>query len=71
MAAIVDPEHKINLVQLCKALQEKLPPYTRPLFIRLMEKAADTTGTHKLKKTTLQTEGFNPHKTKALSRNRS
>ncbi|KAH3803076.1 long-chain fatty acid transport protein 1-like [Dreissena polymorpha] len=63
MAAIVDPEHKINLVQLCKALQEKLPPYSRPLFIRLMEKAADTTGTHKLKKTTLQTEGFNPHKT--------
>ncbi|XP_052224361.1 long-chain fatty acid transport protein 1-like [Dreissena polymorpha] len=63
MAAIVDPEHKINLVQLCKALQEKLPPYSRPLFIRLMAKAADTTGTHKLKKTTLQTEGFNPHKT--------
>ncbi|WAR31240.1 S27A1-like protein [Mya arenaria] len=61
MAAIMDPESKINLADLHKALHHSLPPYSRPLFIRLLDQAADTTGTHKLKKTTLQAEGFNPN----------
>ncbi|KAL4219699.1 hypothetical protein ACF0H5_022269 [Mactra antiquata] len=61
MAAIVDPDNQINLVELNAALQKSLPSYSRPLFIRLMRKAADTTGTHKLKKTTLQAEAFNPN----------
>ncbi|XP_045194546.2 long-chain fatty acid transport protein 4-like [Mercenaria mercenaria] len=61
MAAIVDPNDQIDLKELAMALQKSLPSYTRPLFIRLMRQAADTTGTHKLKKTTLQAEGFNPN----------
>lgn len=61
MAAIVDPHDQIDLVELNKALQKSLPSYSRPLFMRLMRQAADTTGTHKLKKTTLQAEGFNPN----------
>lgn len=44
MVAIVDPEYKIDLTELCAALQKTLPPYSRPLFVRLMTQAADTTG---------------------------
>ena len=44
MAAIVDPDYKINLTELCTALQRQLPAYSRPLFIRLLKEAADTTG---------------------------
>ena len=44
MAAIVDPEGRINLTELNPALQRSLPTYARPLFIRLLKQAADTTG---------------------------
>ena len=44
MTAIVDPNDQINLQELCVALQKSLPSYSRPLFIRLMRQAADTTG---------------------------
>lgn len=60
MAAIVDENENLDLSQLNAALQRTLPPYARPLFIRLI-KEADLTGTFKLKKTTLRDEGINPN----------
>ncbi|XP_043940390.1 long-chain fatty acid transport protein 1 [Protopterus annectens] len=60
MAAIADPEGKINPSILYQDLQKVLPPYARPLFLRLMPEV-DTTGTFKIQKTRLQKEGFNPH----------
>ena len=43
MAAIVDENENLDLSQLNAALQRTLPPYARPLFIRLI-KEADLTG---------------------------
>ena len=43
MAAIVDQNDNLDLSQLNKELQKTLPPYARPLFIRLI-KEADLTG---------------------------
>lgn len=60
MATIVDEHNNLDLVSLTKALQKSLPPYARPVFIRLTH-AVDTTGTHKLKKVDLAKEGFNPN----------
>lgn len=59
MAAILDPEGKVNLKALAEGLQNSLPSYARPLFIRLLQ-TVDMTGTYKLKKVDLQKEGFNP-----------
>nr|KAG5710616.1 hypothetical protein BaRGS_013262 [Batillaria attramentaria] len=61
MAAIVDENQSLDLAGLTAALQRSLPPYARPVFIRLM-KAVDTTGTFKLKKTDLRAEAFDPSK---------
>jgi fatty-acyl-CoA synthase len=41
-------------------VDSSLPPYARPLFVRVRERL-ETTGTFKLKKGELCTEGFNPH----------
>lgn len=43
MAAIVDHNDNLDLSQLNAELQRTLPPYARPLFIRLI-KEADLTG---------------------------
>ncbi|XP_064649666.1 long-chain fatty acid transport protein 4-like [Lineus longissimus] len=59
MAAIVDGQHSIDLNRLCKDLGRSLPPYARPVFIRLLEEL-EATGTFKLKKVNLQKEGYNP-----------
>ncbi|XP_067662687.1 long-chain fatty acid transport protein 4-like [Haliotis asinina] len=63
MAAIVDETNSLDLPDLNQALQRALPPYARPVFIRLT-KAVDTTGTFKLKKTDLRKEGYNPNTVK-------
>ncbi|MGZ9098817.1 MAG: AMP-binding enzyme, partial [Brevundimonas sp.] len=42
-------------------VDEELPTYARPVFVRL-NKAADTTGTFKYKKTDLVADGFDPEK---------
>lgn len=63
MAAIVDPEEKLDLVQLAKGIRENLPPYARPVFLRIM-KELPMTGTFKLKKRDLQLEGFDITKVK-------
>ncbi|XP_052095363.1 long-chain fatty acid transport protein 4-like [Mytilus californianus] len=60
MATIVDEHKTLDLLSLTKALQKSLPPYARPVFIRLASEV-DTTGTHKLKKVDLAKEGFNPN----------
>uniref|UniRef100_A0A8D8VB01 long-chain-fatty-acid--CoA ligase n=1 Tax=Cacopsylla melanoneura TaxID=428564 RepID=A0A8D8VB01_9HEMI len=63
MAAIVDIENTLDLKQLISGMQKTLPSYARPLFIRTI-KEVEMTGTFKLKKIDLQTEGFNPNKVK-------
>lgn len=60
MAAILDPEHKVDFTALSDGLKRHLPPYARPQFIRLLSKV-DMTGTFKLKKLDLQKEGYNPN----------
>ncbi|XP_053907849.1 long-chain fatty acid transport protein 1 isoform X1 [Cuculus canorus] len=62
MAAIADPTAKINPNVLHQALQKVLPPYARPVFLRLLPQV-DTTGTFKIQKTRLQREGFDPQQT--------
>ena len=46
MAAIVDEDRSLNLQDLASALQRSLPPYARPLFVRLLNEV-DTTGKYK------------------------
>jgi len=48
MAAIVDEQGVLDLGSLYSALQTRLPAYSRPIFIRLMKQAADTTGSIRL-----------------------
>lgn len=57
MAAIADPEKKIDLSSLAKGLKDKLPSYARPLFIRIIPKS-HLTSTFKLKKRELMEQGF-------------
>uniref|UniRef100_A0A0K8TSP3 Very long-chain fatty acid transport protein n=1 Tax=Tabanus bromius TaxID=304241 RepID=A0A0K8TSP3_TABBR len=63
MAAIVDPEKKVDFEELSVGIRGSLPPYARPLFVRIMP-AMPMTGTFKLKKRDLQLEGFDLHKIK-------
>ncbi|KAK7095529.1 long-chain fatty acid transport protein 1-like [Littorina saxatilis] len=63
MAAIVDEDRSLDLQKMTLALQRSLPPYARPVFVRLM-KEVDTTGTFKLKKTELRKESFDPSQVK-------
>ncbi|CAG9792846.1 unnamed protein product [Diatraea saccharalis] len=56
MAAISDPEKKIDLKQLAQGLKS-LPTYARPLFLRIMP-APPLTVTFKLKKKELMEQGF-------------
>ena len=62
MAAILDPTKSLDLAALAKELNNVLPAYARPLFVRLVS-ALDMTGTYKLKKSQLQKEAFDPAKT--------
>jgi len=61
MAAIVDEADAFNLRQFIERMQQQLPPYARPIFIRLCKEVDTTEGTYKLKKTDLQKQGFNPN----------
>lgn len=63
MAAIVDPENKLDLENLAAGIKGSLPPYARPVFIRIMPELP-MTGTFKLKKRDLQIEGFDITKIK-------
>lgn len=57
MAAIYDPEGSLNLKELADGVKKVLPTYARPLFVRVLSKLP-MTGTYKLKKKDLQSEGF-------------
>lgn len=57
MAAIVGSEETVKLPSLATQLQLALPAYAVPLFVRLIEEA-DMTGTFKLQKGRLRSEGF-------------
>ncbi|XP_035667841.1 very long-chain acyl-CoA synthetase-like isoform X1 [Branchiostoma floridae] len=60
MAAIVyHPGHQVNLPALFAHLSSRLPPYARPIFLRLSTNA-DITSTFKYKKVDLVKEGFDP-----------
>jgi len=47
----------VNMGDLYSSVEKKLPSYARPIFVRLT-KSVETTGTHKIKKTAFQREGF-------------
>uniref|UniRef100_A0A2M4BG82 Very long-chain fatty acid transport protein n=1 Tax=Anopheles marajoara TaxID=58244 RepID=A0A2M4BG82_9DIPT len=63
MAAIVDPEGKVDMEQLAAGIRASLPPYARPLFIRVLSEVPMTT-TFKLKKRDLQVDGYDLNKIK-------
>ncbi|XP_021704718.1 long-chain fatty acid transport protein 4 [Aedes aegypti] len=63
MAAIVDTEGKLDLEQLGAGIRGSLPPYARPLFIRVLSEVPMTT-TFKLKKRDLQIDGYDINKIK-------
>jgi fatty-acyl-CoA synthase len=58
MAALVTGEG-FDLAGLRRALQERLPAYARPLFLRIVA-AIEITGTFKLRKHELALEGYDP-----------
>ncbi|ADG11391.1 long-chain-acyl-CoA synthetase [Caulobacter segnis] len=62
MAALVaDPE--FDLAAFAKYVDEHLPSYARPIFLRLQQ-AIETTGTFKYRKVDLVGDGFDPTRTK-------
>ncbi|XP_053689695.1 long-chain fatty acid transport protein 4 [Sabethes cyaneus] len=63
MAAIVDTEGKLDVEQLAVGIRACLPPYARPLFIRVLSELPMTT-TFKLKKRDLQLDGYDIRKIK-------
>lgn len=58
MAAIVDPDNKLDLASLVKSMTKSLPPFARPIFLRVMADIPITT-TFKMIKTDLRKDGFN------------
>lgn len=57
MAAIVDPDYKVDLVALASSLKKLLPSYACPMFLRIVH-SVDLTGTFKLQKSKLRDQGF-------------
>ncbi|XDV16896.1 hypothetical protein PO909_016409, partial [Leuciscus waleckii] len=62
MAAIADVTNNFDCEALLKDMQNTLPSYARPVFLRLLPEV-DKTDTFKIKKTRLQKEGFDPRQT--------
>ncbi len=60
MAAVVADE-SLDLAALRSHMKDRLPPYARPLFLRL-RKDVEVTGTFKYSKTTLTGQGYDPAK---------
>ena len=57
MATIVDSESDIDLSRLIQGLNEQLPRYAHPRFLRIVD-SVSVTGTFKLQKNKLKEEGF-------------
>ncbi|XP_014253182.1 long-chain fatty acid transport protein 4-like [Cimex lectularius] len=60
MLAVLDPDCKLDMDKLARALDLTLPKYQHPIFIRLLSEI-EMTGTFKFKKLNLQKEGFDPN----------
>jgi fatty-acyl-CoA synthase len=56
-ALVVGPD--FDLTRLAARLDAELPPYARPLFLRI-QPAIETTGTFKYRKADLAEQGFDP-----------
>ncbi|XP_064180883.1 long-chain fatty acid transport protein 1-like isoform X1 [Anguilla rostrata] len=61
MAAIADGTGKFDCDSFLREVQKALPPYARPIFLRICHQV-DTTGTFKIQKTRLRREGFDPRR---------
>ncbi|XP_041719855.2 long-chain fatty acid transport protein 1-like [Coregonus clupeaformis] len=59
MAAIADPTGTFDCDAFLREVQQALPPYARPVFLRISPQV-DTTGTFKIQKTRFQREGYDP-----------
>lgn len=59
MVALADPNNALDVTTLTSKLENSLPSYARPVFIRVIDKC-EITGTFKIKKTVLQEDGFDP-----------
>ncbi|KAJ1528034.1 hypothetical protein ONE63_007955 [Megalurothrips usitatus] len=59
MAAVGDPDGTLDLAALAKGVDQQLPSYARPLFLRVRPRL-EQTGTFKIVKVTLQKEGYDP-----------
>ncbi|KAK6481081.1 long-chain fatty acid transport protein 4-like [Huso huso] len=59
MAAIADPASGIDLERFARDLEKALPPYARPIFLRVLPEV-NKTGTYKFQKTEMRQEGFDP-----------
>ncbi|GCB72250.1 hypothetical protein scyTo_0001892 [Scyliorhinus torazame] len=59
LAAIADPNNQVDLETFYTNLQVALPPYARPVFLRILP-AVSKTGTFKFQKTEMRKEGFDP-----------
>uniref|UniRef100_A0A7N8WQ08 long-chain-fatty-acid--CoA ligase n=1 Tax=Mastacembelus armatus TaxID=205130 RepID=A0A7N8WQ08_9TELE len=62
MAAIADVTGCFDCSDFLQKVQRALPPYARPVFLRISPRV-DTTGTFKIQKTRLQREGYDPRLT--------
>lgn len=60
MAAIKLKNETFDPISFAQSIDQQLPVYARPLFIRLLNEM-EITGTFKLKKGTLKKEGFDPN----------
>ncbi|CAD7011393.1 unnamed protein product [Ceratitis capitata] len=63
MAAIVDPDRRVDMQHLSAGVRGSLPAFARPLFIRLVSDIPRT-GTFKLKKRELVRDSFDIHRVK-------
>lgn len=59
MVAIPDPDKGIRLNDFLHEMKKRLPHYSIPVFVRIVDRL-EATGTYKLPKTFLQSDGFNP-----------
>ncbi|KPJ00772.1 Long-chain fatty acid transport protein 1 [Papilio xuthus] len=59
MAAIADPDKKLDISELYRGITTSLPIYSRPVFLRILPEPP-LTATFKLKKKELIKQGFNP-----------
>ncbi|XP_028454357.1 long-chain fatty acid transport protein 1a isoform X2 [Perca flavescens] len=62
MAAIADTTGSFDCKGFLQKVQHALPSYARPVFLRISPHV-DTTGTFKIQKTRLQSEGYDPRLT--------